>query len=353
MDDETSDCVYYSMGNSHTSHAGLGSHKALPQDPRYLVHCVELGNLTPDSTYSFRLKPEGKCYSFHTMPAQLNRPVRFIAGGDMYHETLAMLRETNQQAAKTNPDFALVGGDIAYAAGKKPHSKEDIARWIEWIQSWYEDMVTDEGCLIPFLPVIGNHDVNGAFGQTPKEATTFYTLFATPGDQGYNVIDFNNYLSIILLDSGHTHPIEGEQTKWLAQTLENRSAIPNKFALYHVTAFPSARKFIDVYPIKIRKHWVPIFEHFGLTAAFENHDHAYKRTPPIRNNKAVDADGVVYIGDGGWGAKPRKPHSDKKTWYLAKTARARNFVLVTINPDGHRQLDAYDEKGNQIDHASF
>jgi hypothetical protein len=95
---------------------------------------------------------------------------------------------------------------------------------------------------------------------------------------------------------------------------------------------------------KIREHWVPLFERFGLDVAFEHHDHAYKRTYPIRAGK-VDPEGVLYVGDGPWGAMPRRP---RDRWYLAKTAGKRHFILVTIsNPD--RSIVAIDGEGQVFD----
>ena len=32
----------------------------------------------------------------------------------------------------------------------------------------------------------------------------------------------------------------------------------------------------------IKDHWITLFEQHGVRLAFENHDHAYKRTYPIR-----------------------------------------------------------------------
>jgi hypothetical protein len=50
----------------------------------------------------------------------------------------------------------------------------------------------------------------------------------------------------------------------------------------------------------VREYWAPLFERYGVQIAFENHDHVYKRTVPLRSG-APHADGVVYIGDGSWG----------------------------------------------------
>jgi hypothetical protein len=83
---------------------------------------------------------------------------------------------------------------------------------------------------------------------------------------------------------------------------------------------------------RIREHWVPLFEKYGVKMAFENHDHVYKRTYPIRNN-AVSSDGVVYIGDGAWGVGTREVGRDHKgqEWYLKRAVSDRHAVIVTIH----------------------
>jgi hypothetical protein len=105
--------------------------------------------------------------------------------------------------------------------------------------------------------------------------------------------------------------------------------ILHRFAIYHVPAFPSVRYFRNHENCSIRRHWVPLFEKYGLHAAFENHDHAYKRTHPLLDG-ARDPYGVVYFGDGSWGARPRIPKKARRTSYLAKTKSRRQYLLVTL-----------------------
>ena len=353
--EDTNDDVYYCREGGSSWTIALGSHQPMPENEPYLIHKSELHGLTPGASYIFKTgdwaAPNRK---FRTMPKDMGEAIRFVVGGDMYHSKLDFLIETNRQAAKTDPHFALVGGDIAYAAGKSPGKSppEKKKRWLAWLMAWSQYMVTPEGYLIPMVPAIGNHDVNGGYGQSPDQAKFFYALFAFPGMQGYNVLDFGQYMSVVVLDSAHTHPIPGGQTLWLYRTLEERAARPYKFALYHVPAYPCVRKFEEGHSRQVREFWVPIFDYFGLTAAFENHDHAYKRTYPISRGH-IDPSGVLYLGDGGWAVKrPRKPNKAGSVWYLAKTVSARNFVLVTLQGSA-RSYTAFDSKGNVIDTYSL
>lgn len=363
--DRQEDLIEYQQENVGEWLTANGYHMPLPQNVPYLMHSVELTHLQPDTNYIFRTGHDGRIFKFQTMPATLNQPIRFVAGGDMYHDGIEFLHATNRQAASTSPLFALVGGDIAYAADSKASylpswlnrwidtpTKQDFNRWLAWLIAWKNDMVTPDGRLVPFLPVVGNHDVNGEFEQTPVQAPFFYSLFAMPGQQGYNVLDFSNYMSIILLDSDHSHPIKGDQTNWLANTLKCRQHVPHKFALYHVPAYPSARSYNLKTSQKIRKYWVPYFDRYQLTAAFENHDHTYKRTHPMLNG-AISQKGVIYIGDGAWGVEsPRTPSKPSKKLYLAQAASKRHFLLVTIEPE-KRTVTAVSSDGETFDQLSW
>jgi hypothetical protein len=359
------DNVDYQRHDEKEWHSSTGVHKIIPDLSMYLVHVVELVNLVPNTDYNFRIGSNGVVFKFRTMPSLFDDPIRFVVGGDIYHDSLEPMIETHKQAARKDPHFALIGGDIAYAGDRfggladEMHSWVDWIkgsdnrtdrrmRWIEWLIAWKEHMVAPDGRLIPLIPAIGNHDINGGFDKTSAEASDFHALFAMPGEQGYNVLDFGNYLTIFILDSGHTNSIGGKQTQWLYDSLKSRQRIQHKFALYHVPAYPSYRKFNNKISASIRLHWVPLFDMFSLHAAFEHHDHTYKRTHPLKNGKA-DPLGVLYIGDGAWGLEqPRTPKTTDQAWYLAKTAAKRHFILVTINKKT-RQFKAIDHTGKVID----
>ncbi len=324
-----------------------GEHTPVPEDHPFLVHKALLENLEPDTCYCFRFGKSNKEYRFRTMPKDLTNPIVFCAGGDTYNSKFKYLYNTNVQAAKQNPRFVLIGGDIAYAAPSAKTQKEDFSRWLLWLKCWNDTMVTTDGFLIPLLPCIGNHEVKGGFDQTPEEAPLFYSFFAMPGPQGYNSLHFGSYLGLTFLDSGHTHPIAGEQSSWLEKELKSQSNLLHRFAIYHVPGYPCVRFFRSNYSTSVRRNWVPLFERYKLHAAFENHDHAYKRTFPLLNGDP-DPNGVVYIGDGSWGVKPRTPKKASRTTYLAKTASTRQFCKVEISKD-YRKFTAITPDGEVID----
>ncbi len=313
------------------------------------VHVVELTELEEDSDYAFKMGEEGEIYRFRTLPRDLKREVRFVVGGDAY-SYLNVLKKMNREIAKSDPDFVILGGDIAYAHGRASlfrGGQAEIKRWQTFFREW-KKMVTTEGRLIPLLVVIGNHDVKGP-RLDPKEAEVmFYELFAFP-EEGipYRTLDIGSYLNVFLLDTGHTYSIGGQQSLWLEQALKERENTPFKMAVYHVSAYPSVYPYSGKASAKIRKSWSPLFERYGVQVAFEHHNHAYKRTFPIKGEK-IDPDGVIYLGDGAWGVAPRKPLSPQKAWYLAKSKAVNCFWLATLR-EGECALESRDLKGRTIE----
>ena len=176
----------------------------------------------------------------------------------------------------------------------------------------------------------------------------FFTLFAFPEKRMYRAIDFGNYLSLMILDTGHTCPIQGLQTQLLQESLAARELVPYKMAAYHVGAFPSFYSYKAAAPELLRKEWVPVFEKYQINFAFEHHNHAYKRTHPIKEEK-IDATGVVYLGDGAWGVVARKPQ--KKLWYIAKSEQSNCFCLVTLEKEKGK-VESFNNKGKIIDTVS-
>lgn len=329
-----------------------GTQYKIPGTSKYFLQRVELVNLKADTQYLFKIFSKDKnhegTYQFKTAPLNLKNDIRFVEGGDMYHDGKALMEKTCIEAAKTNPLFALLGGDIAYAIGHPNQHIEKIERWIDWIKIWHATMISPEGNLIPVISAIGNHDLIGQFNQTPRQAAVFSLLFPMPGLSIYNVIDFGSYLSIILLDSGHATPIKGAQANWLKNTLSERQNVTHLIAAYHVPAYSSVRSFQNPLSAAIRRYWVPLFEEGGVRAVFEHHDHAYKRTFPLLNNK-VNPDGIVYLGDGAWGVKNiRISPRAKKRFYIAKFSSLRHFILTTISST-QMQFQAINDKGEIFD----
>ena len=337
-----------------------------------MVHTVELIGLNPDSVYQFRFgrlvsqetegatlfQAHGAMHKFRTLPATLSRPVNFIAGGDVYGgTTLELLEFMCATAAKLDPEFAMLGGDIAYV-NDEPKAGQ---RWFDFFRLWEKHMIAPDGRIIPILPAIGNHEAHGDTyeirggeprrGMAADRALYFYTLFAFPGRPGYRALDFGNYLSLIALDSFHTNPVPGPQTDWLRGALAARRGVPFVVPFYHVPAYPSVRSFNTPISVAIRANWVPLFDEAGIRFAFEHHDHAYKVTHPLRAGKP-DPAGTRYLGDGAWAVNTRVVLTPEKAPFIERSQPRNHVFAVTLHPD-RADFRAVDPNGEVFDRFSI
>ncbi len=338
-----------------------GSSHPFPFSDRRIMR-VELTGLEPATTYHFHFGEESREFKFHTMPDNAVKPIRFIAGGDTRHSKI-MMENMGREAMRYDPDFIVWGGDFAYADGRN----DMINNWYEWFEAIKNTLITADGRAVPILLTPGNHEVIRGYYRSHENyeqtdewreriAPYFYGLFAFPGHPGYGVLDFGDYLSLVLLDSAHSNPIYGAQTEWLEQVLAERKGRPHIMPVYHVPAYPGVRDFHVWYSKQVREQWLPLFEDAGVRVAFEHHDHAYKRTVPLRAGE-VASDGIVYLGDGSWGVEPRAVRPVDDTWYLARSEQAHHAIVVTLQgmhdhylmvaPDG-RIIDEYPETAKPV-----
>jgi hypothetical protein len=310
----------------------------------YKVFRAELTGLTPGTDYHFWIGKQSPIYRFRTMPAKATDTIHFISGGDAGVNPHAIAN--NIEAARQDPMFVLIGGDLGYDNGKS------AATSLAFVRNYSKHAIGRGGRLIPLIAAIGNHEVEGGYNQPRTKAPFFYALFdGLYPEKGFACLDFGDYLSLVLLDTNHTTPIGGEQAAWLEKTLHQRKDHPNVIAVNHVPAYPSYR---NPEPANgkagtgadNRKHWVPLFEKYRVPVVLEHHDHTFKRTKPLLNGMAHD-NGVLYLGDGSWG-RLRTPKTPDKLSYLAASSRDYHMSLHRIQGRERFHI-ALDEHGRIMD----
>lgn len=308
------------------------------------VHRCELTGLTPGGEYVFRVGNDPHTFRFRTMPAKATNTIQFVSGGDAGVGQHAI--GTNMLAARQEPWFALIGGDLAYDNGKSPKT------FLQFLRNYHQHMVDPKGRLIPMLSCIGNHEVVGNYNApraaSPQYLSVFDGLFA---EKTFGVVDIGDYLSLVLLDTGHIEPIAGEQTAWLARTLADRQERPHLIVANHVPAYPSYRapEGKEGKPgtgYEQRKLWCPLFERYNVDVVLEHHDHTFKRTHPLTNGLR-DKNGVLYLGDGSWG-QLRAPKDPEDRPYLAAVSEAYHMTVHRLEGDQRFHV-ALEESGKVAD----
>ncbi len=312
------------------------------------VYRAELTGLTPGTEYQFRIGAQSPTYRFRSMPAKATNAFRFISGGDCGVNPHAVAN--NVIAARQDPMFALIGGDLGYDDGEKV----DVS--LQFIRNYSRAMVDSEGRLIPMVVCIGNHEVAGGFKRSRKDGPFFFALHdGLYSERTFATLDFGDYLSLVLLDTDHVAPIDGEQTSWLDKVLSARAEIANLIVVNHVPAYPSYRPFDSQGGTPgtgegNRTHWTPLFEKYNVDVVLEHHDHTFKRTHPLRGGHIDKDRGILYLGDGSWG-KLRAPVKPEKHPYLAKTSEAYHLTLHSLEGEQRFHM-ALEETGKIIDVCS-
>jgi acid phosphatase type 7 len=320
--------------------------KGLPTGPvDFSVFRAELISLTPGTEYEFIIGTRSKTYRFRTMPAKATKAFHFISGGDVGVNSHALAN--NRIAALQDPMFALIGGDLGYDNGVNGNTA------VQFIRNYATTMIDSQGRLIPMVAMLGNHEVRGSYNKTLADATFFTPLFdGLFTETSYATLDFGDYLSLVLADTGHCAKIGGEQTEWLDKTLGDRAGRPHLIVAGHVPCYPSYRQ-----PAGLngkfgtgeeqRKHWVPLYEKHQVDVVLEHHDHTFKRTHPLTGGNVDDATGIVYVGDGSWG-KLRIPRDADKRNYLADVSPDYHLTLHRLEGEQRFHL-ALGETGKVLD----
>lgn len=308
------------------------------------VFRCELTGLKEGTEYQFQIGNAGKGYRFRTMPKKATNTIQFVSGGDSGVDVHAI--NTNILAAKQEPYFALIMGDLAYDNGKAPDT------FTRFLRNYSQKMIDPQGRSIPIIAGIGNHEVLGGYKGKRESSPQYLSLFdGFYSEKTFGVLDIGDYLSLVLLDTDHIAPIGGEQTDWLQKTLADRQERPHLIVANHVPAYPSYRapegstgKFGT--GEEQRKFWSPLFERYNVDVVLEHHDHTFKRTHPLTNGMR-DKYGVMYLGDGSWG-KLRIPKQPEDRPYLAKVSSAYHMTVHRLQDDERFHL-AMEESGKVAD----
>ncbi len=290
-------------------------------------HNVLLDNLEPATAYYLVVASGDNVsreYHFITAPED-DREIRLVAVGDSRVGSSRTKDDNNRRKvnAVMRELFEKHDDIVAMLHGADYTNR---AHWNElyyWLKDHSEVTTTEAGRLLPIIPARGNHDTDIGFEEIfwwPERATSYYYTTHLSGDVA--VITLNTEISL-----------GGDQREWLEQQLKTlRPANRWLIAQYHRPSYPSVRSYND--GEGRRRAWVPLFEKHNLDLAYEGHDHALKRTVPIRDGKHDPERGITYIGDGGGGVSPRKP--DPTRWYLQSPGlaiSAHHTHLFTFKKD--------------------
>ncbi|MEO1434730.1 MAG: metallophosphoesterase family protein [Bacteroidota bacterium] len=302
---------------------------------------VRLKNLKPDTKYYFVVKDsdsQSKQYWFRTAPADDQRTLSIIAGGDSRNNR-EVRRKANLLVAKLRPDVILFAGDMT--------ASDISSQWIDWMNDW-QLTIPDDGKIIPIIAARGNHE---------DSDYTMISMFDVPHPKVRYALNIGgDLLRVYTLNSMGS--ALGDQKNWLEKDLKASQSITWRFAQYHHPIRPHTAKKTE--REEMRRHWAPLFHDYQVQMVLECDAHLVKTTWPVRPSLEDghdegfirdDSTGTVYIGEGCWGA-PLRPNNDDKDWTRASGSfnqikwifvSKEQVEIRTIKVDNARQVGALSE----------
>ena len=85
--------------------------------------------------------------------------------------------------------------------------------------------------------------------------------------------------------------------------------------------YPGASQYTVQRSRVLRSVWLPLFDDYKINIGFENHDHTYVRTKPMKGDQ-INANGTMYLGAGCWGVNKRSIVRDNM-WYMDQWDQTR------------------------------
>ena len=285
-------------------------------------HIIRLKKLKPNEKYFFVLiDSDGKSrtYHFSTVSNQASDSLAFIAGGDSRDIRKTRIK-ANKMVSKLKAHAVLFNGDFTGIDTEK--------QWKEWFVDW-EFSINSNGRITPMVVTRGNHELGNK---------VMVKLFDVPHSKVFYSTTFGgDLLNIVSLNSEIWK--FGSQKLFLRKTLKEHQDFYWQIPQYHrpVRSHVKAKKEMNTQ----YKNFVPEFEKYeNVRLCLENDSHTCKITWPIVSDQTEKADegfirndsiGIVYAGEGCWGA-PLRTADDKKSW--TRDAEAVNqFNLIFVSKE--------------------
>jgi len=306
--------VYYDVADHGTAYASYAFNHGIDrtQSAYSLTNrFARLTGLTPNTVYYFVIHDDNGTSArmyFKTLPDNPDNGITFISGGDSRTGTLAAdganyvncrpdRQACDSLVARIRPDFVAFNGDYVFYGS--------TSNWSDWFTDWQFTLGLD-GHLAPIIPVMGNHEAS----------EDVYDLFDVLNTNDYFSLGIGGNLLRIYSLNTELAGCDSAQRAWLSNDFQLYTGASNepywKFAHYHTPFVPHAKYTDDS---TLSACWASLFEQYGVKLICESHAHVIKATWPILKSNAAGSDhgfirndslGIVFVGEGSWGAPQRQ-----------------------------------------------
>lgn len=341
---------------------------------KFFSHKASANGLKPGTEYVFRVG-DGSIWSsvgsFKTDTAT-PQPYRFIVGADSQASSKSGFEpwaDTFKKAYEHigNPKFLINAGDLV--------DNGDLEEQWQWMLGLAQEHLMK----VPFVPVLGGHEVSDWDGDATTPNNNFYNHFNLPrkvvdathdgsvysfeyGDALYMV--YNSQFDGKLNEDGSVdwdddqHEQFWNQIDWMRNTVAKTDK-KWKFVTLHKAPYAAGDNSAQWEGDRVkfyRKNLIPVFDELGIDMVFEAHDHMYMRSFQMYGDKVIDPkklekdetgnvvnpQGTVYLMSNAFGNKfyyKNEPYDD----YFAainNQPKKKMFTDVSVS-DQILKFDAY------------
>jgi predicted phosphodiesterase len=303
------------------------------------IHEVRIEKLEPETQYFYSVEStledgtvvESPVSTFSTA-VNPETPFAFAVFGDT-QKNPKVSGQLAEMAWAQRPSFLVHVGDLVDKGTIDTH----------WTEHFFPGM-KPIAQRIPFYPVLGNHEEN---------ARNYFDYMALPNPEYHYEFTYGN-TQFFMIDSNRNIAPGSEQYNWLKDQLSKSTAVW-KIACHHHPPYSSDE---DDYgnlwktrtssrgDMKARQ-LSALYDEFQVDIVWSGHIHSYERTWPVRENRAVEQQGTVYMITGGAGgnletAGPFRP------FFQNNVKRGHHYCMVMVN-GRTMEIKAFDLEGRLFD----
>ncbi len=303
------------------------------------IHEVRLGNLEPETQYFYSVETTLEDGSVVESPASTfttavnpETPFAFAVFGDT-QKNPKVSGQLAVMAWAQRPSFLVHVGDLV--------DKGSIAG--HWTEHFFPGM-KPIAQRIPFYPVLGNHEEN---------SQNYFDYMSLPTPEYHYQFTYGN-TQFFMIDSNRNIAPGSEQFEWLREELSKSKAVW-KIACHHHPPYSSDEDdYGNLWKTRVStrgdlraRQLSALYDEFGVDIVWSGHIHSYERTWPVREGRAVEQKGTVYMITGGAGggletAGPFRPH------FQNNVKHGHHYCMVMVN--GHiMEIKAFDLEGQLFD----
>ncbi|QDT67818.1 Calcineurin-like phosphoesterase [Planctomycetes bacterium MalM25] len=296
------------------------------------IHEVRIEGLEPETQYFYRTVTtdtsgrsiESRVSTFSTAVHD-DSPFAFaIISDTQTNADIAHRVATHAWAQR--PSFLLHPGDLVETGTNDSH-------WTQHFFPSLDPLISR----VPFYPVLGNHEQN---------ASNYYEYVSLPDPEYYYEFRYGN-AHFFMIDTNRNVDPSSEQHRWLDRALAASDATW-KFVCHHHPPYSSDENdYGDLWQTSqstrgdLRARQLSkLYDKHSVDIVWNGHIHSYERTWPVRDGKAVDGEGPIYmiVGGGGGGLETPGP---TRPFFQNQVRRAHHYVMVHINGP-NLELRSYD-----------